>query len=224
MTAEPLRPLTAAQVATLSEVAQVFVVDGRPATSFVSAHVPSSVWLSLDTNFEAWTPFVVNPQQGDYVVLVVPPGREVEAVSRLAAIGITSVLGFLDGGFDTWELSGHIAARTLVVDYSTVEEFNTNTAGYRIVDVRTLEEWQAGVLPTATLLTLPIIKPGTRDADDKNQHVLMQCGSGVRSLLATSVAERMGFTSVANLAGGMAKIKATGVPTGPMTQTPVTHL
>ena len=32
------------------------------------------------------------------------------------------------------------------------------------------------------------------------------------ALLATSVAERMGFTSVANLAGGMAKIKANGVP------------
>ena len=49
-------------------------------------------------------------------------------------------------------------------------------------------------------------------SEDKEQKVTMHCGTGVRSLMATSIAERYGFSNVHNLTGGFNKIKASNIP------------
>ena len=68
------------------------------------------------------------------------------------------------------------------------------------------------------------MKEGTANAGDKDQKILFHCGAGLRSLLAVTIAERMGFTNVTNLAGGFNKIKSNNIPTTEMTQTPVITL
>lgn len=219
-----MTPLTPEQVKEFSQDPSVFVFDCRAAPQFIISHVPKSIWMSLDNGFDTWPPFVVDSSQGDKVILITPPGREAEAVTRLAKLGITSVIGYLQGGFDGWEATGFEVKSTTMVDYSSVDQFSKNTAGYRIVDVRNQDEWKEGVLPNATLLTLSLVKSGTAQATEKNQKIVFHCRSGIRSLLATSIAERMGFSDVANLAGGMSKIKSTGVPTGPINQAPASHL
>ena len=37
------------------------------------------------------------------MILVTPPGQEKDAITRLARTGIDCVVGFLDGGFASWQ-------------------------------------------------------------------------------------------------------------------------
>lgn len=129
----------------------VFVIDCRPNTEYIQGHVQRSVWVPLEMTFAIWAAFVVDPRKGEKIVLVTPPGREKEAITRLTRTGIDSVIGYLEGGFDAWKQAGFEVATTKVLDYSNPEEFKQKTEAYKIVDVRNLGEWQDGVLDRATL-------------------------------------------------------------------------
>ena len=85
------------------------------------------------------------------MILVTPPGQEKDAITRLARTGIDCVVGFLDGGFASWQQAGFDLAASKVLDYSTAEEFEAKTEGSLILDVRNLGEWLDGVLDHAHL-------------------------------------------------------------------------
>ena len=129
----------------------VFVIDCRPNTEYIQGHMQRSVWVPLEMTFAIWAAFVVDPRKGEKVVLVTPPGREKEAVTRLTRTGIDCVIGYLEGGFDAWKQAGFDVEETQVVDYESHEEFELKIKGATIVDVRNLGEWQDGVLDRATL-------------------------------------------------------------------------
>jgi rhodanese-related sulfurtransferase len=66
-----------------------------------------------------------------------------------------------------------------------------------IVDVREPDEWEAVLLPLATV----------RDriaevAPDKSKEIVLHCARGGRSAKACQVLEGMGYTNVKNLEGG----------------------
>lgn len=146
-----MKALTPAQVQELSQDDSVFIIDCRSAAEFIESHIPYSVWVPLEMTFAIWAAFVVDPRKGDKIVLVTPPGREQEAITRLTRTGIDCVVGFLQGGFACWKQSGLEVKSTKVLDYSTAEDFFEKTADYKIVDVRNLGEWQDSILDTATL-------------------------------------------------------------------------
>ncbi|MDP4395732.1 hypothetical protein, partial [Escherichia coli] len=40
------------------------------------------------------------------ILVVAEPGQEKEAITRLARVGFDQVLGYLQGGFETWQQNG----------------------------------------------------------------------------------------------------------------------
>jgi len=46
----------------------------------------------------------------------------------------------------------------------------------------------------------------------ENDNLYVHCGGGYRSVIASSLMKRQGFHNLRNVAGGMEKIKGTGVP------------
>lgn len=76
-------------------------------------------------------------------------------------------------------------------------------AGARVFDVREDLEWSAGHARGAEHLGKGVIE---RDAEkaipDKNTEVILYCGGGFRSALATEALQRMGYTNVSSMAGG----------------------
>lgn len=73
-------------------------------------------------------------------------------------------------------------------------------------------------------LTLSKVKQGTHQSDNKHKKFYMHCKTGGRSLLATSIASRMGFKDVTNIAGGFDQIKSVNVNTSPPSKDPVATL
>ncbi len=95
-----------------------------------------------------------------------------------------------------------------------VQTFATERAAkekIQIVDVRELDEWNAGHLSDAVLI--PLGQLGARAGElDPSRPVVVVCRSGNRSGTATRLLLKSGFKDVRNLAGGMIAWVAAGEP------------
>lgn len=97
-----------------------------------------------------------------------------------------------------------------------IEEYkrlrNAGQAG-QLVDVREDHEWEAAHAAGAIHLSKGIIE---RDIEktfpDKNTKLVLYCGGGYRSALATDNLQKMGYTNVISLDGGWRAIEASGLP------------
>jgi rhodanese-related sulfurtransferase len=83
----------------------------------------------------------------------------------------------------------------------------------RLIDVREDSEWAAGHARGAQHLGKGVIE---RDIEqtvpDKNAELILYCGGGFRSALATDSLQKMGYTNVASMAGGWRGWQAAGGP------------
>jgi rhodanese-related sulfurtransferase len=82
-----------------------------------------------------------------------------------------------------------------------------------LLDVREDAEWAAGRPREARHLGKGVLE---RDIErlfpDPKTEMIMYCGGGFRSALTCDVAQRMGYTNVASLAGGYKALVAAGWP------------
>jgi rhodanese-related sulfurtransferase len=83
----------------------------------------------------------------------------------------------------------------------------------QLVDVREDSEWAAAHAAGAIHLSKGIIE---RDIEktfpDKQTKLVLYCGGGFRSALATDNIQKMGYTNVLSLDGGWRAIEASGLP------------
>jgi rhodanese-related sulfurtransferase len=97
-----------------------------------------------------------------------------------------------------------------------IEEYKrmlaAGTAG-QLVDVREDSEWQAAHAAGAIHLSKGIIE---RDIEktfpDKDTKLVLYCGGGFRSALATDNLQKMGYRNILSLDGGWRAIEVSGLP------------
>ncbi len=84
----------------------------------------------------------------------------------------------------------------------------------RLIDVREDDEWNEAHAKGAEHLGKGLIE---RDiemfAPDKASELILYCGGGFRSVLATDSLQRMGYTSIRSMAGGWRAWVEAGAPT-----------
>jgi len=83
----------------------------------------------------------------------------------------------------------------------------------KLIDVREESEWEAGHARGAEHLGKGVIE---RDIEarvqDKKAELILYCGGGFRSALATDNVQKMGYTNVRSMAGGWRAWQAAGAP------------
>jgi rhodanese-related sulfurtransferase len=83
----------------------------------------------------------------------------------------------------------------------------------KLIDVREESEWEAGHARGAEHLSKGLIE---RDIEvrvpDKKAELILYCGGGYRSALATDNLQKMGYTNVSSMAGGWRAWEAAGAP------------
>ena len=97
-----------------------------------------------------------------------------------------------------------------------IEEYKRRVAAGdagQLLDVREDHEWEAAHAKGAIHLSKGIIE---RDIEktfpDKSTKLVLYCGGGYRSALATDNLQKMGYTNVISLDGGWRAIEASGLP------------
>jgi len=88
-----------------------------------------------------------------------------------------------------------------------------NIAATQVVDVREPDEWNGSLGHIAQSRLIPLGQLAQRAAElDRARPIVTACRSGARSAQAVVILQRLGFRTVANLAGGMIRWRASGLP------------
>ncbi|MBV9959652.1 MAG: sulfurtransferase [Acidobacteria bacterium] len=104
-------------------------------------------------------------------------------------------------------------AKGRVREITVAETLERQRAGARLIDVREDHEWQAAHAAGAEHLGRGIIERDIeRTVPDKATELILYCGGGYRSALATDNLQRMGYTNVHSMAGGWHAWEEAGAP------------
>jgi rhodanese-related sulfurtransferase len=99
------------------------------------------------------------------------------------------------------------------VDIEEYKRLRESGQAGQLVDVREEHEWRAAHAAGAIHLSKGTIE---RDIEttipDKNARLVLYCGGGYRSALATDNLQKMGYTNLLSLDGGWRAIEASGLP------------
>ena len=83
----------------------------------------------------------------------------------------------------------------------------------QLVDVREEHEWQAAHVAGAIHLSKGTIERDIEETiPDKNARLVLYCGGGFRSALATDNLRRMGYFNALSLEGGWRALEISGLP------------
>ncbi len=101
-----------------------------------------------------------------------------------------------------------------IAENVNVEEFANHMNGAQLVDVRTPDEWNEGIMEGAMMLNFYEEDfEASMKKLDKEKPVAVYCKVGGRSGKAMALLSGLGFKEVYNLDGGMDARKSAGKPT-----------
>ena len=184
------------------------VLDVRTQEEFVKGHIPRSIFIGIDGGFAPWVGALVRDVKQP-ILLVADEGRIQEVITRLSRVGFDNTIGYLAGGFDTWQAAGK---ETDTIRSISATEFETewNENHNPIFDMRKAGEWDGGHLTEANHVCLSNINNQLAEfPKDKNFYV--HCAGGYRSVIAASILKSRGYHNLTDVAGGYGAIKNTSL-------------
>jgi glyoxylase-like metal-dependent hydrolase (beta-lactamase superfamily II)/rhodanese-related sulfurtransferase len=185
------------------------VLDTRKPADFVKGFIPNSISIGLDGNFAPWVGALITDIKQN-ILLVTDPGREEEAVTRLARVGYDNTLGYLKGGFETWKNAGKEVDSIVSI---SAEEFagRFKNEKLNVVDVRKPGEFEAEHVENAENIPLDFINENMARFNPEEETYL-HCAGGYRSVVAASILKARGFDKLVDVAGGFKAISDTDIP------------
>ena len=181
---------------------KVTILDVRSVDDFSSSHIPGSIFIGLDGRFAPWVGEILE-DVSKKLILIAPKGREKEAIIRLSRVGFDNVIGYLEGGINSWIKNGGKISKVL---NESASKFSTVDNNKDILDVRSKNEHKSESLLNS--LNIPLIdlsKSIDRVSFEKTFYV--HCKGGYRSMIAASILLANGISNFSNVPGGYEKIK-----------------
>ena len=181
------------------------VLDVRDAADFAKGFIPNAINIGLNGQFAPWVGALI-PDLKQPIALVTPAGEEEQTIVRLARVGYDQCIGYLDGGFATWQRAGK--------EVDTIESISANEFVDRekaapdaaVIDVRKSTEFDADHLDGATNMPLDNLNDYLTNIPN-DEPVYVHCAGGYRSMIANSILKARGFANVVNVEGGLAAIQ-----------------
>ncbi len=179
------------------------ILDSRKSDDFEKGFIAGSINIGLNGQYAIWVGTLIDIHQP--LLLVTEVGKEQESIQRLARVGYENVLGFLNGGIQSWK-------QNLEVVHSIQPEAMKQemAMGAGVIDVRKPGEWSTGHVKEAIFVPLANM-PDNLGALDKAKPFLVHCGGGYRSMTAISVMKRHGYKNLKNIYGGFTAIQNSGL-------------
>ena len=187
------------------------IVDIKDSPS--KGFIKYSTFIIFNDKFKVLLPGVLKLDAP--LLFVCDPTKTEEIFLALKECGYSNILGYLEGGFDTW-----VANKGEKIDLTVIESekfktlLETNPKELYSLDVRNKNEWEGGILPNARLVSLKDLErealAGKLD-DLKQQKIYLFCALGGRSMIAFSILRRNGFEDLIYIAGGSKKMAEIGI-------------
>lgn len=201
------KPILVEDFEKVAEDAGALILDTRSAAIFHKGFIPNSINIGIKGDFAPWVgAMIVDVQQP--ILLVSDLGTEEEVITRLSRVGFDHVIGFLEGGFESWKNSGkEIDTVNRISADEFANQFNENS---KIIDVRKPTEYEAEHVNEAFSRPLGAISDWAGKIND-SEHFFVHCAGGYRSMIAASILNSRGIRNFTEVEGGFNKIKETSV-------------
>lgn len=161
----------------------VLVLDSRSKEEFVNGFIPGSINIGLNGRFAPWVGAII-PPESSLILISNLEGLE-ESIIRLARVGYTNIIGYIDDPVHFWTQSGREVDHIIHQD-----QFNP---ARMIIDVRGEEEFLQHHEEGAK--NIPIEKIAEQ-LNLINAPATLVCASGYRAVMAASLVKRAGIKDV----------------------------
>lgn len=166
------------------------VIDTRSRKAFAQNFVPGTVNIVRGNNaFAGW--FV------DYAAptYLIADDAQIETIVRdLRAIGVDDLPGYFT--------PDAVAEATAALRTIKATDLAAKADDVYILDVRATSEYEAGHIANAHHIHYGHLRDHLNELP-RDQEIVVQCASGVRSQIASSFLRGQGFTNITNLIGGI---------------------
>jgi glyoxylase-like metal-dependent hydrolase (beta-lactamase superfamily II)/rhodanese-related sulfurtransferase len=195
-----VHPLTPRQVEQ-KRAEGALVADVRTDQQFDDAHIPGAVALTaLRAGFGSKLAWLADRDRE--VLLVGRDDDDAHAGSDLAAaVGITSLGGYLAGGMTSWREERRPVAAVERVPASELRALAAADASLQILDVRERSEWDAGRIPGSIHRPYHDLRE-VPDGLDPLRPIAVVCSSGQRAAVAASLLMAEGAERVIHVVDG----------------------
>lgn len=175
------------------------VLDVRSPDEFAAGHRPGSLNVGIDGRFAQWAATLSDHSKP--LVLVTPPGRESETLTRLGRVGLENVIGYLSSTEQLTQSGARIQPSELAAQLDGAHP-------PAVLDVRTPQEYHNGHIAGSQHIPLTEL---ARRLNEVPAEVVVHCQSGYRSSMAASLLRQHGVIAT-DLVGGIAAWQAQGLP------------
>lgn len=201
--------ITPEKFESIANATDAIILDVRHESEFVKAHIPGSIFIGIAGSFAPWVGALLQDIKQE-ILLVVPEGKEVEVVTRLARVGFDQTLGYLQGGVEAWIASGKTTDSMHSITPDVFKETLSNNT--LVFDVRKEGEFTSEHLPNAKHTPLDFINDYIKSFPTKEPFYI-HCAGGYRSVIAGSILKARGFHNLINVEQGFSGIKKVGIET-----------
>ena len=178
------------------------VLDTRNENHFEKASLYQSLNIPLNGQYAVWVGSLIPIDRP--IVLITESGQEHESVLRLARVGFENVVGYLEGGIETWKNSDKAVRVVTSIEPESMMDYMRD--GFEVVDVRRSTESETEHVAGAINISLVDFENRLSELD-VNGRYLVHCAGGYRSMIASSILNNHGFKNIINIHGGFSKIK-----------------
>ncbi|MFN3917505.1 MAG: MBL fold metallo-hydrolase [Flavobacteriales bacterium] len=185
------------------------VIDTRSKTEFIKGFIPGTIFIGLDGQFATWAATLF-PKLDTRIVIIAENGKKEEAIVRLARVGFDNIVGFLDGGINSWIEAGKDLDK---IGQVSAEQLTGIVANQEInlLDSRKPTEFDTQHAVLAKSYPLDYIFEHLHDLN-KEETYYIHCRSGYRSLVAASIMKANGYKDLIDVAGGFIEMEKTAIP------------
>ena len=186
------------------------VLDTRTAQTFKNGFIPNSINIGIKGDFAPWVGTLITDIQQEILIVADAESLE-EVITRLSRVGYDNIIGYLDGGFETWQ---NTDKEVDSIESISAEEFaeRFSEQAIEVKDVRKQTEYMAEHVAEAMNVPLATLSDNMIEFS-KTETNYIHCAGGYRSMMACSILKARGFDNVIDVAGGFAAIAQTNVPT-----------
>ncbi|HBJ40090.1 MULTISPECIES: MBL fold metallo-hydrolase [unclassified Hyphomonas] len=182
------------------------LIDIRSVTGFLGGHVEGAQALpvSMISAFAGW--YI---GEAETIGLIADRAEDVTiAINHLGRIGFDQVIGATLNPL-AMAASGTPLKTVPIVDLDTVAERTKTSDGWTLLDVRSIEEFEAGHVPGASHFYVGDVLAAC-DKPDLSGPATIMCGSGARATVAASALLRCGYTDIDVFIGSFKAWQAAG--------------
>ncbi|HEY4539286.1 MAG TPA: MBL fold metallo-hydrolase [Faecalibacter sp.] len=181
----------------------VIIIDTRKKEEVAKGFIPGSLHIEGGKSFATFVGSLVNLQE--QIILIAEAQQMDDLTRKLMRIGMDNLYGYVQ---DVQQFEGLKTSQIIQAD--EVQQYLKYT-NVQTIDVRTATEYADGHIKGFENIPLNTLEKNSGKIR-KDIPVIIHCQSGVRSAMAYSILEKLGYTNILNYSGSINDWKAKNLP------------